>query len=58
MDTHRNTERAKELEKVRDLANHGYEMRMKFNGKRDRVRGIFDSQDNNRTITIFPVRSE
>ncbi|WP_443094343.1 RHS repeat-associated core domain-containing protein [Pseudoduganella chitinolytica] len=35
-----------------------YEKRMKINGKMDRVRGIFDSQDGNRTITVFPVRSE
>jgi len=35
-----------------------YEKRMKVNGKVDRVRGVFDSQDGNRTITVFPVRSE
>ncbi|WP_123725914.1 RHS repeat-associated core domain-containing protein [Pseudomonas protegens] len=35
-----------------------FEKRMKVNGKKDRVRGVFDSQDNNRTITVFPVRSE
>ncbi|MFJ4458451.1 RHS repeat-associated core domain-containing protein, partial [Pseudomonas sp. NPDC089392] len=35
-----------------------FEKRMKVNGKRDRIRGIFDSSDSNRTITIFPVRSE
>lgn len=35
-----------------------YEKRMKANGKVDRVRGVFDSHDGNRTITVFPVRSE
>ncbi|MDK2127045.1 RHS repeat domain-containing protein, partial [Parachitinimonas caeni] len=35
-----------------------YEKRMKVNGRRDRVRGVFDSHDGNRTITVFPVRSE
>nr|WP_276554525.1 RHS repeat-associated core domain-containing protein [Pseudomonas peradeniyensis] len=35
-----------------------YEKRITINGERDRVRGVFDSADNNRTITIFPVRSE
>ncbi|MNL19775.1 hypothetical protein D3C87_1409940 [compost metagenome] len=35
-----------------------FEKRMKINGRVDRVRGIFDSHDGNRTITVFPVRSE
>ena len=34
------------------------EKRMKVNGRRDRVRVVVDSQDGNRVISIFPVRSE
>ncbi|WP_446443669.1 RHS repeat domain-containing protein, partial [Pseudomonas sp. 1176_21] len=33
-----------------------YEKRIKINGRTDRVRGVFDSHDGNRTITVFPVR--
>ena len=35
-----------------------YERKMKLNGQRDRIRGVFDASDNNRVITVFPVRSE
>ena len=35
-----------------------FEKRVKVNGRKDRVRGVFDSEDGNRTITVFPVRSE
>lgn len=35
-----------------------FERRMKVNGVRDRVRVVVDSDDENRVISIFPVRSE
>jgi len=33
-----------------------FEKRMKVNGQRDRVKVVVDSHDNNRVITIYPVR--
>ncbi|WP_223262524.1 RHS repeat domain-containing protein, partial [Variovorax beijingensis] len=35
-----------------------FEKRTVVNGVRGRYRGVFDSQDGNRTITAFPVKSE
>lgn len=35
-----------------------FEDKVKVNGQRDRVRVVVDSSDNNRVITMFPVRSE
>jgi len=35
-----------------------FEKRTKVNGRRDRVRVAVDSDDGNRVISAFPVRSE